>query len=507
MDAIKLIKYALLVCLLCLSIFPGLAQNVRTIVLAEPVQDRLAAGETHIWTFTGSSGAVVSLLAEAQSDELDVMLTLRNAGNVLISNDDYNFPVTQNALLEAITLPRTGEYEVVVSARNNSAGAYTLTMLPGYAHLNFREDFAADSAWQPLSGEIFTERTENGRLGVSMSGIDLTGSAYDPTLPQVQNFFAQVTVKRVEGRNGWGVGFVLRQKDEAHYYLLIINNQGFWRLLLRSADGVKVVRDWTTHPAIVAGNTEFTLGVLCNGSLFEVFYNGHFVGTAVDSALQIEGRIGLAVVTANALNSQTTAYFDTLIVTEPLRVDGRTVLPDRLMLGSSTATAQELQRRNVIPPGGAMALTVETSSAQDIRPGVSRFIIGRGSLYRNFVLSTKVSLRSAVKGVTGCGIIFRSEDDTHYTLAYIDQSGGYGVARRSGEGFEPGLYGEGLSAVSQRALLVVAVEEMIYYYIDGQFAGWLENPPAAGEIGNAVVNFEPIDTQCEFRDTWLWKLE
>jgi hypothetical protein len=54
-------------------------------------------------------------------------------------------------------------------------------------------------------------------------------------------------------------------------------------------------------------------------------------------------------------------------------------------------------------------------------------------------------------------------------------------------------------------LLVILNERTLHYYVDGQYAGMLETTPTEGEIGIAVVNFEPISTSCRFNNIWVWR--
>ncbi|MDQ7035919.1 MAG: hypothetical protein Q9P01_14130, partial [Anaerolineae bacterium] len=55
-----------------------------------------------------------------------------------------------------------------------------------------------------------------------------------------------------------------------------------------------ILRDWGTHPAIRPSATEFTLGVLVNGTGYDIFYNEQFIGTQVDAALS-DGQVGFVI--------------------------------------------------------------------------------------------------------------------------------------------------------------------------------------------------------------------
>ncbi len=70
----------------------------------------------------------------------------------------------------------------------------------------------------------------------------------------------------------------------------------------------------------------------------------------------------------------------------------------------------------------------------------------------------------------------------------------------------PGL--EGIDAslgAGQHHLLLIATESEVYYYIDRQLVGSVENAPVDGEVGIAAVNFELNSTTCTYTNLWLWK--
>jgi hypothetical protein len=74
------------------------------------------------------------------------------------------------------------------------------------------------------------------------------------------------------------------------------------------------------------------------------------------------------------------------------------------------------------------------------------------------------------------------------------------------------LYGEGLDpkATSRHIILVVQDDNVLLYidgqYMPGNYEGLLADSPNAGTIGQAVVNFDAVQTQCAFTDLWLWRI-
>ena len=479
-----------------------MAQN--TLELFAPVNGEIASGSEQRWTFSAPNGAVLSFLVEATSGDLDpAFRVLSSAGVQLISNDDYDYPKSNDALLEAITIPRTDNYTVVVYGSSETSGEYQLTMLSGFSQIEASDNFNGALSWEAVN-DALTIKGDNGLLTLGLDGINQSGVAINPKAKTPSDYYAQVNVN-VGGDSGWIVGMSARQQDANHYYLLQINESGQWRFSLHLAESDQILRDWTPHPAIVAGNSSFTLGMMVNGAGFDFFYNGQFFGQLTDTTLSDAGQIGLEVATRATLTSQTTGNFDDLIITTPLEINGTRLIPQQLMGGKASDTAQELQRRSLIPAGGVMDLTVASSFVESRRPGVERVMLGRGATYDNFALGSTISWTAASSGVTGCGLIFRASDDTHYMLAYLDQTGAYGVSHRDGDSFNPGIFGEGVDLKEPLHQLVVVVRDnQLAYYLDGVYRGNLETTLIDGAVGNAVVNFEPISTSCQFNDTWVW---
>jgi hypothetical protein len=475
----------------------------QTVDFTSPMNGDIAAGEAQNWSFLADSGEVVSIKVEATSGDLDPAISIINsAGMPLISNDDFDYPDVQDALLEAVTIPRTGMYTVSVSGVGDAEGGYSLTMLPGFAQVENSENFNGDLTWQALNDTTEVEAID-GRLSVAVAGMRQFGAAIAPDTDLPETYYAQVAVNVGSG-NGWMVGITARHNND-NYYLLNINANGQWRFVIRQTDGEQILRDWTPHPAIIAGQTTFELGILVNGKGFDFFYDGQVFGSVTDDTLPETGTIGLAVETPDDPTARTSATFDDLLVTIPMEKNGERIIPQQLIVSTPSDMAQEIQRRGLIPAGGEMTLTLNESFVESRQPGVEELLLGRGTTYQDFAIGTTVTLQAQAAGMTGCGLVLRAADDSHYTLAYVDQAGGYGVSQRDGDSFQPGIYGENATAGITHHLLIVAFGDILYYYLDGQYSGKIDNPAVDGAVGNAVVNFEPISTSCQFTNTWLWR--
>lgn len=487
------------------ALIPFARLNAQTILTPfTEIAGSVTSAGSQTYTFTAQSGAVVSLLARAVSADFDPILTLSDqAGRILFSNDDYNYPASRDALLEAVTLPLNATYTVTVSGYGESAGDYALTLLPGFGAQISLEEFNRDG-WRG-SGETRANRVSS-TLAVTTSGANSSGTVFNDDVVAPSDFMAQVDVIDVDNPSGWTVGLVARRTDTS-YYLYEVNDEGLWRFSRADDGALTVIRNWIPHPSIVPGVTTFTLGVMANGVGFDFFYNTAYVGSANDDHLSGAGAVGLAVGTTSSLPSETDARFDNLVITTPAEVDGERIIPQQIPVGEGTALVLALKRQNMIAPNGVMALTLPESSVQYARPGVNRLMLGRGATYTNFALGGIVEVAGGLStAAAGCGLVLRFSDDSHYTLAFIDQTGGYGVSQREGDDFLPGLFGErDTIGQGRHHLLVIANGDALHYYVDRQYVGTMNNPAVEGEIGIAVVNFEGITTTCSYTNLWLWE--
>lgn len=495
-------KYAIVLYLLLIAL-PAGAQE-QTLTLFTPVSGSVESGGSQSWIFNATEGNVLSFVVGASGD-FDPQITITNrAGAVIVANDDYNYPANRDALLEAVTIPRTDSYTATISGTGNTSGDFTLTMLPGYGQVSTSDNFGGTGNWQAAS-DAAQAAVENGGLSLSLDQSQETGIATNPSMTIPEIYYAEVSVSVGASHQTWVVGMTARQTD-SRYYLLTINERGAWRFTVRDGGSERVIRDWIPHPAIAAGEKTFTLAMLVNGTNFDFFYNSNLIGRLTDPTIPEGGLLGLAVQSGTLPNTTMSASFDNLTVTTPALVNGAPVLPSQVIVGTPAGMVQELLRRNVIPSGGEMALSVAESFAESARPGVERFMLGRGTTYQSFVMGTSFTWEAGAAGMTGCGIVFNQTSDSDYVLAYADRTGGYGLSQRRGDSFEPGIFAEKpIGNKTSYQLMVVALEDQVHYYVDGVYAGTLNLPAVDGAVGNAVVNFEPITTSCQFRDTWVWR--
>lgn len=481
----------------------------QSVTLLSPVDGELtSARPVQTWAFSTGLNTVVSIYVEATAESLDpTVRVLDQSGAEVIANDDAAYPTALNALLEAITLPRPGQYQIVVSGYGGSLGTYRLTVSPGYAALSVQEAFGTVDDWEAASDDLDVSAT-GGQMTLALDGIGLRGAALLQERSSPADFYAQVRVVTVTSRNPWYTGLVMRRQGE-RYYLVEVDSRGQWRFLFYDLGEAAILRDWATHPAITPGQTAFTLAVMAHGRGLSLFYNGLLLGRISDAAITGAGQLGIYAATENALNSQVRVQVDDLVVTQPLEIDGAAVFPTEILRSDDTLTIQELERRRIIPTDGQLVFNVPESFVDSARQGVAQTGLGRGAAFRSFVLATTVTLtKSADAGTAGCALLFGGQDDETYSLAYLDSTGAVGVSRRAGSSFAPGLYreGTGWSALDANRLLVIVLADRLLFFVNGRYEGALEQAAVEGTVGNALINYDLLETTCEFRDTWLWGL-
>lgn len=477
---------------------PARAQE-RTLSAFSSVQGSLTAGGSDDWTLTLPAGAVISLSARAENSGLDPQLSILSGADEIISNDDAGYPDVRDAALEAVALPRAGTYTVRVSAFGATSGAYVLDVRQGFLQNPLRDDFDALGGWSGAAPALRLEQND-GRLSLRLDGLEQRALAVNADAIAFADAYTALDVADVRGRGGWTIGLVVRENAGAGY-VFEVNERGQWRIVLRQAEQERSLRDWATHPAIGAGTTRFSLGVLAQGSRLDLFYNHQWIGTLRDTTLTGEGRAGLSLRTGSALDSTLTAEFEALMVTTPA---DPALLPTQMIVADGTTMALELERRGLIG-ASTSALNVAESFIESARAGVSTLPLGRGERYTTFALAATVAWEAGYADApAGCGLVVGYNGDQAYTLAYINQNGAYGVSQRQGSVFRPGLYLDaGLLNGGPHHLMLVVTADTLHFYLDGRHQGALPGAAVDGEIGLAAVNYEPVNVSCRFTNLWL----
>jgi hypothetical protein len=510
MDATFNMRKLVLCCIVLLMLRVDLnAQNRQRLEVNNPVEGALTADfPVQSWGFYGFQDQMLSFRVQTTEGNLDPIITIRNADGVrIIGNDDYDYPNTRDALIEGITIPRSGEYELIVTSYGNTEGRFVLTMLPAYSTFAVDERFIAQGDWiaERLEADVV-----DGIATLQTEGIAHAGFFTNPSLELAERHYIEMVVDGITSRNMWAVGLTVHYQDPANYSAILINQRGEWRLMVVEDNNQRVIREWTPHPAIGAGDTQFRLGVLVDDYSSSVFYNGLFIGRTETNGVLKEGTSGVILLTDNAISSSITARVDALFITQPTEIESGMIFPTELIETIPRITAQELVRRGVIPANGVMAWEVPDSYLDSRAPGIGRLPLIESNRFQSFVLGTTVQLgMNRAEGVAACGLLFNHVNENEYAVAYLDTEGGYGISQRAGDRFEGGLFNvnSGWDITQPTNLVLVVLEDAIYLYINQVFAGQTQLEPVMGQVGNAIINFDPNTFSCQFRNTWVWNLD
>ena len=494
------------VCIIFLFSAISLRAQERTLDLDSLVEGTLAAGQSHRYQLVAPELTLLSIHVKSLEGSLDPVLQVFNSdGTEIIANDDYAYPDQLDAVIQAIVIPRSDTYTLSVSGFGETSGAYSIQVLPGFDALRLRDDALSPDNWEVLYGVADLARVAEGQLQVNMEGLDLSATLVAKRFPSETDYYFEVEFARISSSAPDGqIGLVFRyQRPESHTRLML-SQRGFWRVDRIDEGEIVAVRDWSTHPAIAAGQSDLRLGILASGQHFDVVYNGQVVGSFADPFTQASGGVGIAMHTSDVFGSRLSFAVSEALMTVPTRSAGGLIVPTRLLAQGPPALASALARLQLIPAGGQFRLTLPESTVRHSSVGVTPFLLGGGVSYGEFALGARLTAQLSDDANGGCGLIFNHADDSRYSLAYATADGDYGVSRREGDGFEPGIYGKlANDDLDGRELLLIAHGANLHYFLDGAHVGSMPYQASAGRVGIAVVNYQEVLTDCLIEDLWV----
>jgi hypothetical protein len=497
---------AILCCLLVLcTALTGSAQDSEFLEPFSSVTRFLEAQQKATWLFSAVEGDVISLVLTS-TDTLDpVLVLLSPTGARLYEVDDYT-DENKNAVIEAFTIPFSGTYSIEVSGFEQTSGTYNLALYRGYADGYRLNNFVDGEEWQSTTQgeEVFTVKNQSLTLLQTQPQTSLTVTS--EAIEALSTFYVHaslnvtLTVTQAQAAD-WVIGIGLIAMDGSNDLIFQINRLGQWRVVNPNGDHST---NWVEHPALRKDFSQSDLAILVQQGSVEFFYNGSRVTQLVDAiSVPVKPTLNL---TSNS-DSLVAVAVDEFAMTIPMLVKGERIIPRYVIISDPVIVARTLERQGLIAPSGNLLLHVPESSVQAIAPGVSLLQLGRGSTFRTFILNTTVAINVTADSIAGCGVFARGVDDTHYVLAYVDQSGAVGIAERKDMAFLPGVFFERFSpAHTKYSLTLVANEERILMFVTGRYVGNIPHEAIAGLIGNAVVNFGQNSTSCLFENTWLWSV-
>ncbi len=498
------------VCIIFLVSALSLRAQERSIHLRDRVEATLSAGQSHQYQLAVPEQTLLSLRVKSLEGSLDPVLQVFNSdGAEVIADDDVAYPDQLDALVQAIVMPRSDIYTLRVSGFADSSGAYSIEVLPGFDTLRLRQDAPSPDDWEVLYGVADLARIAEGQLQINMEGLDLSATVLSKRFPTESDYYFEVHFTRISSTAPDGqIGLVFRYQRPELNTRLLLSQRGFWRVERIDEGEIVVVRDWNTHPAISAGQTDLRLGILASGQHFDVVYNGQVVGSFDDPLTQATGGVGIAMHTSDVFGSRLSFAVTDALMTVPTRSADGLVVPEQLIAKGRLALANALSRLQLIPADWQFRLSLEASTVRHSSVGVTPFLLGGGVSFGEFALGAKLNAQLSDAANGGCGLIFSVADDMRYSLAYLTADGDYGVSRRDGDGFAPGIYGKRDNVdLDGRELLLIAHGENLHYFLDGEHAGSMPYQASAGRVGIAAVNFQPVLTDCLFEDLWVLSLD
>jgi len=502
-------KIILLIGWFVIIVTPVYAQS-NTVEIGSIIESTISGDGVQTYQLTALETSIISIRAEALDASFDPIIQISDSsGNVIISNDDYDYPNSRDAIIQALVIPRTGTYNIQVSGFGDTSGDYRLSILPGYDTLIVNDVATSQDNWQSSNNNLMSTTPIDDRLRVEIEGISSTNNLIATDLPTGIDYYYAVTFADISASTNWQVGIVFRYINPTLFYRLILNDQGFWQLEWVNGEDITIVQSWSTHPGIVAGATEFTIGVLISGTKFDIVYNDQLIATVYDANINQPGNVGVTAITANAVGSRVAFSIKKITMTTPTLVNNQLSFPELLVASNYTSLAHTLERQKVIPVGGGIKLTAPQSVIRNVDPGVSRFSVASGIEFSEFVMGGTLSWDIIGEGIGGCGITFNTIDDTNYTLAYINIAGEYGISKREGDSFTEGIYASDLVTANRPShnFILIVYNNIIHYYINNQHVGTMSYTPVLGEVRTAVVNFDGVDTTCTIDNLWLWSLD
>ncbi|GAB4570876.1 MAG: hypothetical protein Kow0077_06120 [Anaerolineae bacterium] len=488
-------------------------ETLPALKLMETATGTLDAGTPEArWSFEASEGDTVSVLVVPLAGDLDpVVQILDDTGRLVAEADDVAYPSRLEAALEAVPIPRDGTYTIRVARfeGGDSSGDFLLALLPSYAAPAFVETFDDPATWQVSDGGLAESSVVDGQLVMELDTPNALAWAVTDEQPEVPlDAYVQVEAEVTNEPDYWEYGLIVRQTGPTNYYLFSISSRGDWAFLYRSGGSTWLrLQDWTEHPALEGLEGRVRIGVSMAGQRFTFYVNGTALATLEADQITSSGRVSMSVGTIDQQETFPIVAFDNLLITTPLPADNgvdEAALLESWQQPDSALIAGELAGAGLIPDGGSQVMLVPESFTTVTRAGINILPLGQGRTQVDFVMGARLSVESDGSD-NACGLVFEREADDRYGLAYVDSTGGVGIAFRQGDRFEPAQYATtDLEALDGARLLVVGVGDEVRVYVNGGLQLVQSHPMAEGGVGIAALSYDGRFVSCNFVDTWLW---
>lgn len=537
-----------------------------------PLAGQLDAATSQVtYSFECTATGIGSLVVQTTSGDLVVDATLQDAQGSPFAYGTVVPGTSGVTVSEGFTMPADGPCTVTLTRQGNTAGSYDVRLLPGYAGLTRWDTFSPSTdslhmEWEPYASANMTVTILREQLRIEVMKDNLVAYAL-PTGDGLiwDDSYIQADFTIDGSPSYFEYGFVLRSDDPGdHFYTVTFSSDGDYSVYYFDGEW-QTVQDYTVNPVIDASDTHPRMGVLVQGNLFKLYFNGRFVAEVSDPMnYASEGLSGLAAATTVEQFDGLTVFVDNVVVTRPyspgtgiVPFGGQIVMqptptkpgllgslgtiktpvpptptlplvlptdtpvqstyPARLERWASASPAEivdELRALGVVPAGGEVTLTVPSSYGDTAAEGFNWYPLGRGKTFRNFVLG--FDARLIYSGAeAGCGMYFRSsETGSDSALVFEDGWALLGEFDADGQMLDSSVLLETDAVVPGQGVtnrvLVIALENVTLMYVNGVLVAETVFVPKAGEL--ALEMYVPADeagqtaqTYCQLNDIWLWE--
>lgn len=537
-----------------------------------PLAGQLDAATSQVtYSFECTATGIGSLVVQTTSGDLVVDATLQDAQGSPFAYGTVVPGTPGVTVSEGFIMPADGPCTVTLTRQGNTAGSYDVRLLPGYAGLTRWDTFSPSTdslhmEWEPYASANMTVTILREQLRIEVMKDNLVAYAL-PTGDGLiwDDSYIQADFTIDGSPSYFEYGFVLRSDDPGdHFYTVTFSSDGDYSVYYFDGEW-QTVQDYTVNPVIDASDTHPRMGVLVQGNLFKLYFNGRFVAEVSDPMnYASEGLSGLAAATTVEQFDGLTVFVDNVVVTRPyspgtgiVPFGGQIVMqptptkpgllgslgtiktpvpptptlplvlptdtpvqstyPARLERWASASPAEivdELRALGVVPAGGEVTLTVPSSYGDTAAEGFNWYPLGRGKTFRNFVLG--FDARLIYSGAeAGCGMYFRSsETGSDSALVFEDGWALLGEFDADGQMLDSSVLLETDAVVPGQGVtnrvLVIALEDVTLMYVNGVLVAETVFVPKAGEL--ALEMYVPADeagqtaqTYCQLNDIWLWE--